>query len=314
LVESLDSKSIGQLIKSAAEFAAALEATGNAEELKRRAAEYVGLTAPGSPFRNAYREAETELATVPADVANRLWAFSRPRPSTIQFFLTAAPKDDAERTTEDSPLGPTLFPGCLDELPLGLSDLLKNAEWLLAQDPRLPCRRAILERWRDEIASVIQRGEDWLLGSYLIADCHAVYHSNPCASAEINTLVSRLQSGRKELIPAIRMAALSLYESAFGQEKAPGRPWYHDPSEGRPQEFQHGPITNNLAQLARLVGPSFGSKRPDRRIIERLAKQGLIWVNRRGRSQTCEVYFTNLKTYAEIHAAELTAGNKQKEA
>lgn len=70
-------------------------------------------------------------------------------------------------------------------------------------------------------------------------------------------------------------------------------PWWHDPTEPRPAEYRHGPITGTQAEISRWLGEK---KRKMQRRLQQKATSGVVWVIRQTKT-AWEVWFKDQTVY-----------------
>jgi hypothetical protein len=204
-------KLLGRFASLAAAFARALEAAGGDEELKRRAARFEELTAPGTTFDKA-------RLTAYKDVVRAVERFKPPAGS-----LPGAAKPRGKiRLTGRSPRASgwesiagefhrvKLLVGDPDHVVAHLPDALAYADRLVGLAASGP-EGENLRRWRDELFSLSRQEEaGHLLGCRLILRCRDARSADRGNHDSYRELIALLSGDPPRLVEAVRDAAGAL--------------------------------------------------------------------------------------------------------
>jgi hypothetical protein len=81
----------------------------------------------------------------------------------------------------------------------------------------------------------------------------------------------------------------------LAEDKAVGNKWWHEPTEPRPKEYQHGPITGQKKAICNWMGEKDG---PNMRRLNQKANK-TVWVIRHSET-SWEVWFKDERTYQSV--------------
>jgi hypothetical protein len=318
---SYDDTLIGEFVRLAAAYADELTHGGQGDELRRRAAAFDTLIAPGSPLDNARTNAQAVVTKLRARL----------------HISDAAPKplkSGRRRILIDPDPGDVVYiperPECLrpgqacrldrERVRWDMAAAMEDAEALLRYElppeELPPPDRQVLEQWHQAVWEArISMDQEHLLGAYLLAECQKALDPACSTPRRYKEVVELLLKTPERHVKALKDAAEDLFLTA-GQPVGPAsstsvsRPGrFHLPDEPRAEEFTFGPIAGTLKFLARMVCPQLHRSK-DPRTLERLDAEGQIWTEKVS-GQLYKIYFKDQAIYARAHALELSEKPQQ---